>query len=760
MNRTTITKNAKRLALGLAALALAAAPSFAQTTVDLCATTGTVTMPDGAVVPIWGYVLGSTCTADTATLPNPVIRATAGEALTINLTNNLTETVSFFVPGLLGTANGGGPGFFTTEAAALGGTVSYTFTPDAGTYLYQSATSRIRTQVPMGLYGALVVDAGPGEAYPGVTYDQDQVLVYSAIDPNINANPATYGGARVSNNTLSVADEGFVFGWLPQYFLINGKAFPSTETIAVNSGVDVLLRFVNAGLDTVVPTLGGGLYMDVVAEDGNLLPVAFSQYGLELQPGKTFDALINVAAEGRYPLYDRALNLTNGMATGGGMLVYLDSAPTPTAVDDPYAGVEDTLLSVAARGVLSNDLAANGTSPIPASYTASLVSDVSNGLLALAADGSFTYTPDPNFFGVDSFTYRAVDTAAGPDSNVATVTITVALGDNDPPVADPQSVTTSINTAVVITLTGSDPEGSLLTFAPGTVPASGLLSDFNAVAGTVTYTPNVGFVGADSFTFTVDDGASLSAPATVTITVVASIHFSTEGIAVAVPGVGGIADNADVYKWDGTAFSRVVDAAGVGSVGLSGAANVDGLVLVDSTHFYMSFTAETTAVPGIGNVQDEDIVYYNGTSWLVFFDGTANGLTDANEDIDAFDIEGGIIYFSTVGNTNPPGVAGTADNADIYAWNGSAFSRVVDVTALGQPLPGVANVDGLVYIDPTHFYLSFAAVNTAMPAASGLGNVQDEDVVYYNNGTWSVYFDGTALGLTDASQDLDAIQIP
>ncbi len=758
MNRTTCTQHAKRLALGLAALALAAAPSFAQTTIDLCATTGTAVVTTGVSVPIWGYVLGSTCTAGAATLPNPVIRATAGETLTINLTNNLTETASFFVPGLPGTATGGVPGFFTTEASAGGGTVSYTFTPDAGTYLYQSATSRIRTQVPMGLYGALVVDVAPGEAYPGVNYAQDQVLVYSTIDPALNADPATYGGARVSKNTMSVADEGFVFGWLPQYFLINGKAFPSTEVVSISSGTDVLLRFVNAGLDTVVPTLDGGLYMDLIAEDGNLLPVAFSQYGLELQPGKTFDALVNVAVDGTYPLYDRALNLTNGMAAGGGMLVYLDSAPTPTAVDDAYAAAEDTQLVVNLPGVLGNDLAAIGGPIAAPPYTASLVSGVSNGLLALVADGSFTYTPNPNFFGVDTFTYQAVDLVTpGPPSNVATVTVTVANVDNDPPVADPQSVTTSINTAVAITLTGSDPEGDLLSFAISATPSNGSVIGLGAA---VSYTPNSGFYGVDSFTFNVSDGVNVSADATVTITVVATIHFSTEGIAVAVPGVGGTADNADVYTWDGTAFSRVVDAAGVGSVGLSGAANVDGLVMVDSTHFYMSFTAETTAVPGIGNVQDEDVVYYDGTSWSVYFDGTAQGLTDATEDIDAFDIEGGVLYFSTVGNTNPPGVAGTADNADIYAWNGSAFSRVVDVTALGQPLPGVANVDGLVYIDPTDFYLSFAAVDTAMPAASGLGNVQDEDVVYYNNGTWSVYFDGTALGLTDDSQDLDAIQIP
>ena len=331
MNRTTITKNAKRLALGLAALALAATPSFAA---ELAAVEGTWLPPGGLVgvdeITMWGFVEVPNAAAFDCTTVDPTaawsvltIRTTVAAGLSVNLKNCLTEPVSFFVPGVPGTATGGVAGFFTTEAAASGGTVSYSFTPDSGTYLYQSATSRIRTQVPMGLYGALVVDTAANTAYPGVTYAQDALLVYSTIDPNINANPATYGGARVSNNALSVADEGFVYGWLPQYFLINGKAYDSAagHVTSVGSGTATLLRFVNAGLETVVPTLGGGLYMSVVAEDGNLLPVAFSQYGIELQPGKTSDALISVLTT--TALYDRALNLTNGAATGGGMLTYL-----------------------------------------------------------------------------------------------------------------------------------------------------------------------------------------------------------------------------------------------------------------------------------------------------------------------------------------------------------------------------------------------------------------------------------------------------
>ncbi|MEZ0448843.1 multicopper oxidase domain-containing protein, partial [Cellulomonas sp. ICMP 17802] len=63
------------------------------------------------------------------------------------------------------------------------------------------------------------------------------------------------------------------------------------------------------------------------------------------------------------------------------------------------------------------------------------------------------------------------------------------------------------------------------------------------------------------------------------------------------------------------------------------------------------------------------------------------------------------VTFSTVGNTNPPGVAGTADDADLYGWSGSAFSRTFDAST--HAVPATANVDGLERVDETHAYLSF-----------------------------------------------------
>jgi VCBS repeat-containing protein len=105
----------------------------------------------------------------------------------------------------------------------------------------------------------------------------------------------------------------------------------------------------------------------------------------------------------------------------------------PVAKDDKYAVSEDGVLSVAAPGVRANDTDKNGDA-----LTVSLVGDVVNGTLILNANGSFTYTPDADFNGTDSFTYQVSDGRGGVDT--ATVKITVA-NVNDAPVitSGPQS---------------------------------------------------------------------------------------------------------------------------------------------------------------------------------------------------------------------------------------------------------------------------------------------------------------------------------
>ena len=83
---------------------------------------------------------------------------------------------------------------------------------------------------------------------------------------------------------------------------------------------------------------------------------------------------------------------------------------------------------------------------------------------------------------------------------------------------DPQTVTTAEDTPVALTLTGSDPDGESITFVVATAPGHGTLT---GTPPALTYTPAPDANGADTFTFTANDGKDQSAPATVTIDVTA-----------------------------------------------------------------------------------------------------------------------------------------------------------------------------------------------------------------------------------------------
>ncbi|PHS11806.1 MAG: hypothetical protein COA78_08945 [Blastopirellula sp.] len=110
----------------------------------------------------------------------------------------------------------------------------------------------------------------------------------------------------------------------------------------------------------------------------------------------------------------------------------------PTATGELYSILQTEVLNVTSPGIIANDQDVDGD-PL----TAVLVSNVSQGVLTLSSDGSFTYTPDLSFFGTDSFTYAAFDGLAS--SPTVTVTIEVeALGHvveepvEEEPAADPE----------------------------------------------------------------------------------------------------------------------------------------------------------------------------------------------------------------------------------------------------------------------------------------------------------------------------------
>jgi hypothetical protein len=133
-----------------------------------------------------------------------------------------------------------------------------------------------------------------------------------------------------------------------------------------------------------------------------------------------------------------------------------DNRP-PTATDDAYTVDEDVTLAVTAGdGLLAND-----TDPDGDLLTAVWVSDPSHGVLVLATDGSFAYTPFANFNGMDSFTYLASDKFLL--SEPVTVTITVKAV-NDCPTADAgPDASVDEGQTVMLTGTGNDVEGDPLT---------------------------------------------------------------------------------------------------------------------------------------------------------------------------------------------------------------------------------------------------------------------------------------------------------
>lgn len=186
----------------------------------------------------------------------------------------------------------------------------------------------------------------------------------------------------------------------------------------------------------------------------------------------------------------------------------------PQALSDTYIADENVELMVAAPGVLENDSDAENEE-----LQAELIMEPEFGTLQLNTNGSFSYVPEVNFRGLDTFEYRAID-ASGAES-LATVQINVT----QPPTATNDVYFVDQDSLIEI----SDPDQGLLVNdhdAPEDDELSAVLRDFplNGMLelnpdGTFTYIPNEGFVGIDTFSYQASDGLSESNVATVTLPV-------------------------------------------------------------------------------------------------------------------------------------------------------------------------------------------------------------------------------------------------
>ena len=195
--------------------------------------------------------------------------------------------------------------------------------------------------------------------------------------------------------------------------------------------------------------------------------------------------------------------------------------------------------SVATNEDTAKNITLSGTDIDGDALTYSVVTQPANGTLR-GSGANLVYTPNANFSGSDSFSFKANDGAL--DSNISSVSIAVSPL-NDAPTSGGQSVTTTQNTAKNITLAASDIDGDALSYSIVTAPLKGVLSGSGPSR---VYTPNAGFSGSDSFTFKVNDGALDSATSAVNINVTPVVPASNYVVTYKITQQWSNGFNADV----------------------------------------------------------------------------------------------------------------------------------------------------------------------------------------------------------------------
>jgi FtsP/CotA-like multicopper oxidase with cupredoxin domain len=297
----TIGAPAQSPAMPKSGIVCTTGPSF-----DLYTTSGHIQTPDSNSIFMWGY---STDPGHFQT-PGPVLCVNQGDTVSVTLHNSLGEKSSIVFPGQENVSvTGGSPaptnGVMTQEAAASGGTITYTFTPSRpGTYLYESGTDPSK-QVEMGLYGALVVrpSLGANYAYNSTSTrfdpDREYLLLLMEVDPDLHHAVefgGTYDFTKVHN----------------RYFAVNGREFPDTiqdngssllpnqpygslvrlqPTDIGHPEQNTLVRILNAG-DLNHPFHPHGNHFREIAQDGRLFSSFTERFGETVASGQTQDYLL------------------------------------------------------------------------------------------------------------------------------------------------------------------------------------------------------------------------------------------------------------------------------------------------------------------------------------------------------------------------------------------------------------------------------------------------------------------------------------
>lgn len=247
-------------------------------------------------------------------IPGPRLHFKQGDRVRIDVRNHLPESTTVHWHGLILPNIMDGPAHITQPPIEGGGLYRYEFTAvQSGTYFYHSH-DHVDRQQALGLYGAMIID--PDTADPSIEADHEYTLL---LQEWLLREGLTYPAMPME-------------GAQPNYFTINGKAYPATDTIAMKVGETLKVRFVGSSNGFIHPMhIHGGPFV-VVARDGmTLAPSArFQADTINVGPGQRYDVIWTALQPGKWLIHCHiGHHTTNNNAEaqgGGGLMMIIDVA--------------------------------------------------------------------------------------------------------------------------------------------------------------------------------------------------------------------------------------------------------------------------------------------------------------------------------------------------------------------------------------------------------------------------------------------------